>query len=237
MGNYLLRAMPASGFAALQPHLVHVELPVDTILAEVGERIEQHFFLDRGLASALAHSGDDQIIEAGLLGREAMTGLQVLLKVDTFPYQLLMQISGSGWQISSQKLREVITQDAGTEELLLHFVHSLELQVIHSMLAHARFNVHQRLARWLIMTHDRMDGDDLPLTHEFLAMMLGVRRAGVTDALHVIEGLGAIKATRGNVHVLSRSGLEQIADGSYGSPEAEYQRLTGVQLRRQHLAG
>ena len=98
-------------------------------------------------------------------------------------------------------------------------------------MANARYSVHERLARWLLMSHDRLDGDDLPLTHEFLAIMLGVRRSGVTDQIHILEGIGAIKATRGNIHIISRSKLENVAGGSYGLPEQEYHRLIGRPIK------
>jgi hypothetical protein len=89
----------------------------------------------------------------------------------------------------------------------------------------------ERLARWLLMCHDRIDRVDLPLTHEFLALMLGVRRSGVTNELHILEGIHAIKATRGNVKILNREKLEEIAGGCYGLPEAEYERLIGVAIK------
>jgi hypothetical protein len=94
-------------------------------------------------------------------------------------------------------------------------------------LANARFAVTQRLARWILMSHDRLDGDDMPLTHDLLALMLGVRRGGVTTSLHVLEGEHMIKSTRGNVWVIDRSKLEAMAGDSYGSPEAEYERVIG----------
>ena len=125
MGNLLLRLMPESGLGLLEPLLVAVNLPVNTVLAEAGERIRQHFFLDGGLASAVARSGDGQSIEAAHLGREAVTGHQALLMVETCPYDIYMQVDGTGWQISAQALREVLAQDAGTRQLLLRFVHAL----------------------------------------------------------------------------------------------------------------
>jgi CRP-like cAMP-binding protein len=101
----------------------------------------------------------------------------------------------------------------------------MTVQVSYTALANARFTIGERLARWLLMSQDRLRSDDLPLKHAFLALMLGVRRSGVTDALHSIEGIGIIKATRANIRVLDRAGLEQLAGGSYGVPEAEYDRV------------
>jgi CRP-like cAMP-binding protein len=115
--------------------------------------------------------------------------------------------------------------------LLCSITYCAELQLAHSALANARYNIPERLARWLLMSHDRLEGNDLPLTHEFLALMLGVRRSGVTGELHVLEGSHAIRATRGNVHIRDRSKLEDIAGGCYGLPEREYERLLGFSFR------
>jgi CRP-like cAMP-binding protein len=101
------------------------------------------------------------------------------------------------------------------------------IQTSHSALANGRYTIQERLARWLLMCLDRMDGDDLPLTHEFLSLMLGVRRSGVTEALHVLEGVNIVKAGRGTIRVLNRERLEEIAGGCYGLPEAEYNKLIG----------
>ena len=101
------------------------------------------------------------------------------------------------------------------------------IQTAHTVLAQGRAKLEERLARWLLMSHDRAEGDELPLTHEFLALMLGVRRAGVTMATHLLEGRGVIRATRGQLMVVDRKGLEEIAGGTYGVPEAEYRRLIG----------
>ena len=97
----------------------------------------------------------------------------------------------------------------------------------HTALANGRYTIQERLARWLLMRHDRLDGDDLPLTHEFLSLMLGVRRSGVTEALHVLEGVAIVKTNRGRVAVLRRDKLEEIAGACYGLPEREYRRLIG----------
>jgi CRP-like cAMP-binding protein len=106
------------------------------------------------------------------------------------------------------------------------------LQLAHSALANARYNMPERLARWILMCHDRLQDDDLPLTHEFLGLMLGVRRSGVTDQIHILEGIRAIKATRGNIKVVDRPKLEDIAGGSYGVPEQEYEKHIGLPIRR-----
>jgi hypothetical protein len=110
---------------------------------------------------------------------------------------------------------------------LLRYVHVFDVQVAHTALSHGSYGLEARLARWLLMCHDRLDGNDLPLVHEFLALMLGVRRAGVTETMHLLEGVHAIKATRGLITVLDRDKLEEAAGESYGVPEAELEKLIG----------
>jgi CRP-like cAMP-binding protein len=139
-----------------------------------------------------------------------------------------MQVSGQGIRISTEAFLPVFENQAA-RELLLRYVHTCDLQSSHSALSAAQYNMHQRLARWLLMCHDRLEERDLPLTHEFLALMFGVRRSGVTDELHILEGLRAIKATRGNVHILDRDLLIGVAGECYGVPEEEYERLIGGQ--------
>ncbi len=101
------------------------------------------------------------------------------------------------------------------------------IQTAHSALANGRYTIQERLARWLLMCHDRLGKDDLPLTHEFLSLMLGIRRSGVTEALHALEGVQIVKAGRGHIHLRDRLRLEEIAGGCYGVPEAEYAKLIG----------
>jgi CRP-like cAMP-binding protein len=107
----------------------------------------------------------------------------------------------------------------------MRFQQWMLIQASCAALSHGCYTIPERLARWVLMVHDRLDGDELPLVHQFLAMMLGVRRSGVTDAVHILEGKGAIRATRGNITVLNREVLQGVAGGSYGVAEAEYERL------------
>jgi CRP-like cAMP-binding protein len=126
---------------------------------------------------------------------------------------------------------EAVAADRETREFFLRYVHTTVLQLAHSALANGRYSMQERLARWLLMCHDRLDGDNLAVTHDFLSLMLGVRRSGVTDNLHILEGRQAIRATRGNVRVLNRDMLIDIAGGCYGVPEREYEKLLGLALR------
>ncbi|SER82569.1 Crp/Fnr family transcriptional regulator [Rhizobium sp. NFR03] len=224
--NNLLRMMTLDIFSKLQPLMERVDLPARHVLVEAHVPTTHVTFIEGGLCSLVATSSDGEDIEVGHIGSEGLAGAHVLLKVDSTPNRTFMQAAGSGIRVPTQAVLDIL-QDDETSTLLMNYIHCCEIQVAHSALANARYNMHERLARWLLMCHDRIDGDDLPLTHEFLSVMLGVRRSGVTNELHIIEGLKAIKATRGNIRILDRKRLEEIAGASYGEPEKEYDRLIG----------
>ena len=129
--------------------------------------------------------------------------------------------------MTSDDLRQAMQTSPTLQPFLLRYAQAFMIQTAHTALANGRAKIHERLARWLLMAHDRIDGDQLALVHEFLALMLGVRREGVTIALQELEGEGLIRTTRGNITIVDRKGLEKTADGSYGVPEAEFDRLIG----------
>jgi CRP-like cAMP-binding protein len=136
-----------------------------------------------------------------------------------------MQIKGHGWQLAAADLLQLVDAMPDLKRMCLLFSQALTTQIANALLAAAKFRIQQRLARWLLMCHDRTKGDTLSLTHEFLALMLAVRRSGVTTELHILEGKGLIRATRGRITMLDREGLIEIAAGCYGVPEREYERL------------
>ena len=136
-----------------------------------------------------------------------------------------LQNAGAGLRLSTPDLEEVIDERPSLHRLLLRYAHALNIQTSATAFANANHTLEMRLARWLLMCHDRVDGDEIEITHEFMAMMLGVRRAGVTTTLHVLEGNGLIRSTRRMVAVRDRAKLEELADDAYGLPEAEYARL------------
>jgi CRP-like cAMP-binding protein len=149
---------------------------------------------------------------------------------DRTPNRTFMQTSGTALCAPVPALLDILDHHKAARDIILRYVHCFEMQLAHSALASGRYSVKERLARWLLMCQDRLGGDNLALTHEFLALMLGVRRPGVTSELQVLEGMHAIKVTRGNVQVINRGRLEEIAGGCYGLPEREYERLIGLPI-------
>ncbi len=225
--NRLLRALAPHDYALLQPHLSAVTLERDQILVKPNEPITQVWFLTSGLASIIAMSTETQSVEVGLAGREGMLGTSLLLDSDRTPHRVFMQVGGRGFCLSADALQRATDTSPTLRRTLLRYVQVFAVYTAYTALSNAVHMIEQRLARWLLMSHDRQDRDELPLTHDFMALMLGVRRPTVTIALHSLEGLGFIKATRGQVTIRNRADLEEFAGAAYGIPEAEYARLIG----------
>jgi CRP-like cAMP-binding protein len=154
-----------------------------------------------------------------------MTGLMVVLGNDRSPHSTYMQIAGHAQRIAADDLRGAMRESSLLRELLLHYAQAFLTQATHTAMSNGSAKLEERLARWLLMAHDRVDGDELPLIHDFLALMLGVCRPGVTVALHSLQAQGLIHAERGSIAIIDRDGLEEVANASYGVPEAEYKRL------------
>jgi CRP-like cAMP-binding protein len=224
--NHLIAALSSEDQALLQPHLTDVVLELGMVLEEPGQPIEAIVFPISGITSMIVSSGRNQRrIEAGLFGCEGMSGSSILLGATSTPNELRIQVPGHGRQISTETLREVLKQSHSLQQTFLMFIQALLIQTSQTALSNKNGSLEERLARWLLMCHDRVEGDRLTLTHEFIATMLGSRRAGVTEGTQILEGKGVIRAKRGEITVLDREGLEEEAGGSYGVPEAEYVRL------------
>jgi len=225
--NRLLATLSEDDYNLLQPRLEHVSLERRDVLAEPNQPFDHVYFLENGVTSIVAIAPDGHRIEVGIYGCEGMSGTSVMLGIDTSPHQTFIQIAGPALRIPVSTFREMIHLSQTMHEHLLKFVHVFNVQVAHTALSHGAYTMEARLARWLLMCHDRLDGDDIPLVHEFIALMLGVRRAGVTEHLHLLEGVKAIKNTRALITVIDRDKLEEAAGEIYGVPEAEYERIIG----------
>ena len=164
-------------------------------------------------------------IEIGVVGCEGVVGTPLVLGTDRTPHVAMVQVEGEALRVSVDALRDALAASPHLRGVLGRYVQSLMVQVGQTVHAAADLTVECRLARWILMTHDRLGRDELPLTHEFLSIMLGVRRPGVTSAMHVLEGSGTIANRRGRITVRDREKLEEMAGDTYGVTEAEYERL------------
>jgi CRP-like cAMP-binding protein len=184
-------------------------------------------FPDTAIVSVVACSMTNRSIEAGLIGFEGMTGLSIVLDDDRSPNETYVQVAGMGHVMAATDLRIAIDQSPTLHRHFLRYAHTFMVQTAQTALANGRAKIDERLARWLLMASDRVEGPDMILTHEFLSLMLGVRRPGVTDALHRLEGDRLIRARRSTIAIRDRAGLEAVANGSYGVSERDYDRLFG----------
>jgi CRP-like cAMP-binding protein len=222
--NRLLLALSKADRALLAPWLEPVELELRQSVEQAHKPIKYVYFPESGIISVVAKSAGEQI-EAGLIGYEGMSGAAIVLGNHRSPNDAYVQMNGSAHRISAKRLRDAIQASKGLHQRLQSFVHVFMVQIAQTAFANGKATIDARLARWLLMVHDRQDNDELQLTHEFMAVMLGVRRSGVTNALHVLEGKSLIRASRGVIRIVSRKGLTSLAGGIYGVPEAEYERL------------
>jgi CRP-like cAMP-binding protein len=224
--NRILNVLSSSDMALLAPHLEPVPLKFRQRLQTGNRLIKAAYFPGSGLASVVAvGSGERRQAEVAMIGYEGMTGIPIVLGTDRSPYDVFMQVEGRGHCIDAEMLRKLLQKSPSMLKCFLRFAHAFDVQSGYTSLANAQGKLEQRLARWLLMADDRIEGPELLLTHEFLALMLGVRRAGVTLALQHLESKGLLETRRGAVIVVDRDGLKESADGLYGAPEAEYERL------------
>ncbi|WP_342154810.1 Crp/Fnr family transcriptional regulator [Methylorubrum sp. SB2] len=224
--NRLLAAVTAEDFSRLAPHLERVPLAFRQVLIEADRPIPHAFFPEEGLVSLIADTGEGRV-EVGLTGFEGLVGVPLLLGTDRTPHVALVQAEGTALRIEAAALGDALAASASLRSVLGRYVQSLIVQVGQTVYANTDHTIETRLARWILMTQDRLRRDDLPLTHDFMATMLGVRRPGVTTALHILEGARLIQARRGCITVLDRTRLAECAGDSYGPAEAEYERLLG----------
>jgi CRP-like cAMP-binding protein len=225
--NRLLASLSTDDFDLLGPHLESVTLGLRKNLERPNRRIDAVYFPEGGFASVVAVQSSGKQVEVGLIGREGMTGLPVVFGNHRSPHATYIQSPGTGKCIPATELRKAIQLSPSLRDSLLKFVQVFGVQTTHTAVCNAQSRLDVRLARWLLMAHDRIGGDTLPLTHEFLSLMLGVRRPGVTEALHALRERGLISHGRGQITVKNRKGMERMAGEAYGTPEAEYRRLIG----------
>jgi CRP-like cAMP-binding protein len=213
--NQILSRLSRQDFALLEPHLEAVDLPVRKSLEARKKLIDQVYFIESGFASVVANGTSKPSIEVGIIGREGMTGLAIVLGSDRAQHATYVQVAGKGLRISATRLRAADERSITLHRAMLRFAHAFLAQTTTTALANGRSKTEERLARWLLMAHDRLDGDQLPLTHEFLGLMLGTHRPGVTIALQALEKAGLIAHRRRSITILDRKTLEKRSNGTY----------------------
>jgi CRP-like cAMP-binding protein len=225
--NRLLTKISPEDWAMMEPHLEPVTLKERQVVEVPNKPITHVYFVETGVVSVVAVNEEDHRIEVGVIGKEGMTGVALVMGDDRAQHSAYLQIGGDGRRMTAAAFLEAMNRSATLRNLMMKSANAFMIQTAHTALANGRAKLEERLARWLLMAHDRLNTDSVPLTHEFLAVMLGVRRAGVTVALHSFERRGLIATRRGQLTLVDRSGIEKVAGSFYGIPEAELKRLMG----------
>jgi CRP-like cAMP-binding protein len=224
-GNQLLASLPRPQYADLLRRLKRVDLKSGQVLYEARSKIEYSYFPTSGTLSAVVVLSSGKIIEVATIGREGATGFPTFVKAQTSPNRVFCQVPGAALRIELSYLQKASLQDGPLREMLFRYQAAFMFQVSQSVACNGTHDLEQRCCRWLLMTHDRVDGDELSLTHEFLAAMLGVRRSSVTETLQALKRKGLIDYSRGTISVLDREGMEEGSCECYRNVRDEYDRL------------
>jgi CRP-like cAMP-binding protein len=225
--NLLLRRMPETDYALLAPHLEPIRPNQGAPLFSADKPVDHVIFMSGGVVSLVAVSPEGHRVEAGMFGPEGFGPTSLAAGDDRSALEGTMQLPDEGYRIAVGAFREALNASATLTAFLLKFVHVQSIQTAFTALSNAVHPIDERLARWILMCDDRATTQELPLTHEFMSVMLAVRRPSVTTALHVLEGNGLIRAERGLITIRNRLALEEFAGDAYGKPETEYARLLG----------
>jgi CRP-like cAMP-binding protein len=226
--NGLLAALPPEDLARLRPGLRPVELPFDQTLYPADGTVEAVLFVESGMVSLIATLEDGEQVEVGIAGREGLIGLPLALGDDRSLVEAKVQMEGTALRMDAAALRDGMEGSAALRGLLHRYALAFQAQVSLTAACNARHAIEQRLARWLLIAHDRAGMDEFPLTHEFVSMMLGVRRPGVSLAAGVLQKAGLIRYARGRMEVTDRPGLEAASCECYHTARREFARLLGT---------
>ena len=225
--NRLLAALPGLDYERLRPHLEQVRLIYKRVLYNAKKPIEFVYFIETGVGSLVNTMRDGAASEVGTIGNEGFVGLPVLLGDKQAPTSVYVQVPGTGLRLKASIFWEAMEESASLRTSMLHYAHAFFNQVAQSAACNNFHSLEQRCCRWLLMTHDRMETDEFLLTHEFLAMMLGVRRAGVTEAAGGLKRAGLIRYKRGIITILDKQELKRRSCECYAVSKSEFDRLLG----------
>ena len=225
MENLLLAHLPGDGLARLRPHFERVTLRQGHHAIVPDESIRHFYFPLNCLLSLEAATRDGLSGEAGTVGREGVSGVPVLLDAETTPMPTICQVEGEALRVRADVVKDAYEGDRGVRKYFNRYVHTVIVTGAYSAVCNSHHKVGQRLCRWLLMASDGVGSDEVAITHEYLALMIGVRRAGVTEAAGGLREAGLIDYKRANIRLLDREGLERESCECYRRTKEEYERL------------
>ena len=214
-GNRLLVSLPSADYQRLQPQLELMPLPLHYVIYEAGDPIKDVYFPRNAVVSLVATLEDGSTMEAGMVGQEGMTGMSALLGGMTRAHRAFVQVAGDAWRLPSSVLQVEFDRGGALQKLLLRYFQSLFTQVAQTGVCNRFHTTEERLARWLLIVSDCTQSNEFPLTQEFIAQMIGVRRAGVTVAAGALNQAGLICYTRGQIKITDRKALEKFSCECY----------------------
>jgi CRP-like cAMP-binding protein len=226
--NRLLGLLPPRDYERLRPHLDHIPLEYRQSLYRANKAIEFVYFIESGVGSLVNTMENGDAAEVGTIGNEGMVGLPLLLSDDRAPMSVYIQVPGAGLRMKATLFNKEVARSASMRTVMLRYAHAFFNQVAQSAACNQFHSLEQRCCRWLLITHDRMQSNEFLLTQEFLAMMLGVQRTGVTAAAGALQRAGLIRYKRGNVTIIDRRGLQRRSCECYGVSKMEFDRLLGA---------
>jgi CRP-like cAMP-binding protein len=215
IGNLILRSLSKQECSQILPSLEFVRLKLTQVMHEVGEVIKSVYFLNDGLGSVLTVQPDGKSVEVGLIGREGFVGLPIIFGFKTSALRVVTQGDGTAYRVDASTLLKLLSECPKLERQLLRYSMILAMQTTQLAACNRLHDVEERLARWLLMSHDRICNDMMPLTQEFLAQMLGTRRSSVSVAASILQKAGMITYTRGHVTIFDRQKLTEAACDCY----------------------
>ena len=226
--NRLLRALDHADYEWLLPQLTPARLRLKQVLVEPDAPIAHVHFVRDGVCSIIATEQEGGDVEVGTVGCEGFVGLPLLFEDDAMPNRVIVQVEGDAWRLPADAFRRALDARPAVRTLCLRYAAYFTSQLSQSVACNRLHTLEERAARWLLMTHDRVHGSAFEMTHGFLSLMLGVRRAGVTVAMGALQNAGLIRYARGRVEVLDRAGLEEASCGCYAITRAAQDRLLGA---------
>ena len=226
-GNRLLELLPPRDYERLRQHLRPVALEYRQSLYRAHKPIGFVYFIETGVGSLVNTMANGDAAEVGTIGNEGVVGLPVLFGDDRAPTSVYVQVPGIGLKMKAALFQKELARSASMRAVMLRYAHALFNQVAQSAACNQFHSIEQRCCRWMLMTHDRMQSDEFLLTQEFLAMMLGVQRTGVSVAAGALQRAGLIEYRRGNVTIVDRRGLIRRSCECYGISKREFDRLLG----------
>ncbi|MBD9449037.1 MULTISPECIES: Crp/Fnr family transcriptional regulator [unclassified Rhizobium] len=223
--NKLLNILPESDYGQIAQDLEFLKLSRGTVVAHAGQPIDYIYFLTSGIGSIIASTPEGNRAEAGIFGSDGYVPTSAVASTENSPHEVVILLDSEAYRMDYGRFRGWMDQNRNFSKVMIRSIEAFSVQLTYTAISNAIHDVTERLARWILMCHDRVPGDEIGLTHEFISLMLSVRRPSVTTSLHILEGNGFIKSERSNIIMRNRPAMEEFARDAYGKPEEEYRRL------------